>query len=107
MMLTIKGNDIHLTQGDSAILNVEITNDDGTPYAIKEGDSLTITVKATNGTKIFSKTVQAYESIIIEPKDTVDAGVGRYKYDIQLNTENQVYTIIPVSSFFIEEGVTE
>ena len=106
-MLTIKGNDIHLTKGDSAYLNVEITNDDGTPYAIKEGDSLTITVKATNGTKIFSKTVKAYESIIIEPKDTVDAGVGRYKYDIQLNTENQVYTIIPVSSFFIEEEVTE
>ena len=106
-MLTIKGNDIHLTKGDSAYLNVEITNDDGTPYAIKEGDSLTITVKATNGTKIFSKTVQAYESIIIEPKDTIDAGVGRYKYDIQLNTENQVYTIIHVSSFFIEEGITE
>ena len=106
-MLTIKGNDIHLTKGDSAYLNVEITNDDGTPYAIKEGDSLTITVKATNGTKIFSKTVQAYESIIIEPQDTADVGVGRYKYDIQLNTENQVYTIISVSSFFIEEGITE
>ena len=107
MMLTIKGNEIHLTQGDSAILNVEITNDDGTPYAIKEGDTLTMTVKATNGTKIFSKTVQAYESIIIEPQDTIDVGVGRYKYDIQLDTENQVYTIIPVSSFFIEEGLTE
>ena len=107
MMLTIKGNEIHLTQGDSAYLNVEITNDDGTPYAIKEGDTLTMTVKATNGTKIFSKTVQAYESIIIEPQDTINVGVGRYKYDIQLNTENQVYTIIPVSSFFIEEGITE
>ena len=106
-MLTIKGNDIHLTKGDSAYLNVEITNDDGTPYAIKEGDTLTMTVKATNGTKIFSKTVQAYESIIIEPKDTADVGVGRYKYDIQLNTENQVYTIITVSSFFVEEGVTD
>ena len=106
-MLTIKGNDIHLTKGDSAYLNVEITNDDGTPYAIKEGDSLTMTVKSTNGTKIFSKTVQAYESIIIEPKDTIDVGVGRYKYDIQLNTENQVYTIISVSSFFVEEGLSE
>lgn len=107
-MLTIKSNnDIHLTQGDSAYLTVEITNDDGTPYNIKEGDTLTMTVKATNGTKIFYKTVQAYESIIIEPKDTADVGVGRYKYDIQLNTENQVYTIIPVSFFFIEEGITE
>ena len=106
-MLTIKGNEIHLTQGDSAHLNIEITNDDGTPYAIKEGDTLTMTVKATNGTKIFSKTVQAYESIIIEPQDTIDVGVGRYKYDIQLNTENQVYTIIPVSSFFVEEGITD
>ena len=38
-MLTIKGNDIHLTKGDSAYLNVEITNDDGTPCAIKEGAS--------------------------------------------------------------------
>ena len=27
-MLTIKGNEIHLTQGDSAYLNVEVTNDD-------------------------------------------------------------------------------
>ena len=106
-MLTIKGNDIHLTKGDSAYLNVEITNDDETPYAIKEGDTLTMTVKATNGTKIFSKTVQAYESIILEPKDTINVGVGRYKYDIQLNTENQVYTIIPVSSFFVEEGITD
>ena len=107
-MLTIKSNnDIHLTQGDSAYLNVEITNDDGTPYAIKEGDTLTMTVKATNGTKIFSKTVQAYESIIIEPQDTINVGVGRYKYDIQLNTENQVYTIISVSSFFVEEGLSE
>ena len=107
-MLTIKSNnDIHLTQGDSAILNVEITNDDGTPYNIKEGDTLTMTVKSTNGTKIFSKTGQAYESIILEPKDTADVGVGRYKYDIQLNTENQVYTIITVSSFFVEEGVTD
>ena len=108
MMLTIKSNnDIHLTQGDSAYLNVEITNDDGTPYAIKEGDTLTMTVKATNGTKIFSKTVQAYESIIIEPQDTINVEVGRYKYDIQLNTENQVYTIISVSSFFVEEGITD
>lgn len=108
MMLTIKSNnDIHLTQGDSAHLNIEITNDDGTPYAIKEGDTLTMTVKATNGTLIFSKTVQAYESIILEPQDTINVGVGRYKYDIQLNTENQVYTIIPVSSFFIEEGLSE
>ena len=107
-MLTIKNNnDIHLTQGDSAYLTVEITNDDGTLYSIKEGDTLTMTVKSTNRTKIFSKTVQAYESIIIEPKDTADVGVGRYKYDIQLNTENQIYTIIPVSSFFIEEGITE
>ena len=106
-MLTIKGNDIHLTKGDSAYLNVEITNDDGTPYNIKEGDTLTMTLKATNGTQIFSKTGKAYESIIIEPQDTINVGVGRYKYDIQLNTENQVYTIIPVSSFFIEEGITE
>ena len=108
MMLTIKSNnDIHLTQGDSAYLTVEITNDDGTPYAIKEGDTLTMTVKATNGTKILYKTEQAYESIIIEPQDTINVGVGRYKYDLQINTENQVYTIISVSSFFVEEGLSE
>ena len=106
-MLTIKNDSsVHLTKGDSAVLNVEISNDDGTPYQIKEGDTITMTVKSIQGTKIFSKTVDAYEAIIIEPQDTADAGVGRYKYDIQLNTENQVYTII-LSSFCIEEGVTE
>lgn len=106
-MLTLKGNDIHLTKGDTGYLTVDIT-DGNKPYKINEGDTLTITVKSVTGTKIFSKTVAAYEAFIITPSDTQDAGVGRYKYDIQLNTiYNEVFTIIPVSAFFIEEGVTE
>ena len=107
-MLTVKGTDIHITKGDTGYLYLNITDENNNKYIIKDGDTVTITVKSTQGTKIFSHTVPANEAFIIEPNDTADAGIGRYKYDIQLNTaNNEVFTIIPVSSFFIEEGVTE
>jgi hypothetical protein len=56
---------------------------------------------------VFQKRVPADNAIIIEPKDTSSAAVGRYKYDVELNTESgDVFTIITKSTFFIEEEVT-
>lgn len=107
-MLKIIGTEIHLTKGDSAYLNVGISNTVGYPYKIKAGDELVMTVRSNlDNSLIFQKRIPADSALMIEPKDTMNAIAGRYKYDIELNTEaGEVFTIIPKSTFFIEEEVT-
>ena len=43
----VVGNNISITRGDSAVIALEITDKDGAPYIIADGDQLTMTVKAS------------------------------------------------------------
>lgn len=44
-MLKVSNNIIKITKGDSAVFNVDIAFADGTPYIIKSGDKLKMTVR--------------------------------------------------------------
>lgn len=107
-MLTIKGTEIHLTKGDSAYLNLEITNNHNQPYNVQNGDKIVMTVRnALSNALLFQKTVDADSCIVIHPNDTSLATIGRYKYDVELTTASgDVFTIIPKSFFYLEEEVT-
>lgn len=99
---------IRLTRGDTARLTVSIANDlTQESYAMSKGDSLTLTVKVRSKEFVFQKKVLGSNSFIIDPSDTKDASFGKYKYDVQLNTESgDVYTIIEPSTFEILTEVT-
>lgn len=103
-------NTIQLTRGDTAYLSVNITNDiDASTYEMQDGDTVTLTVKKTtkDADFTFQKVVRGATSIKIEPADTENVPVGKYKYDVQLNTANgDVFTVIPVSTFELLEEVT-
>ena len=107
-MIRIDKDNIHLTKGDSAFLNLEIYNNQHVPYKVQDGDIITITVRNyIDNSLVFTKSVQAGTCIAIEPTDTNAATIGRYKYDIQLETlAGEIYTIIPKSNFYLEEEVT-
>lgn len=107
-MLKIVGTEIHLTKGDSAYLNIEITNGQGVLYIPQTGDKVIMTVRNTLDNELaFQKTVDAGTCIVIQPMDTLGVPVGRYKYDVELNTvSGDVFTVIPKSTFYLEEEVT-
>lgn len=108
-MLKIKGMDIHLTKGDTGYITLDIRNSQNKPYKYNDGDTLTMTIKKTlTNSKVIEKTVNADESFVILPDDTKELSVGRYKYDVQVNTAiGEVFTVIPESAFYLEKEVTE
>lgn len=104
-MLTISNNQIRLTRGDTAVLHVDIINDD-TPYELQPEDDVTFTMRRT--TTDPDILIQKHGNpIIIEPVDTKDLKFGNYVYDIQVTFSTGIVdTIVPPTSFTITEEVT-
>lgn len=103
------GNTVSLTKGDTAYLKVDIKNDaNGDVYEVRDGDTLTMTVKKDfNSNPAFQKKISGGVEFHIKPQDTTGLDVGKYKYDVQLDTaDGDVFTVIAPSTFEILEEVT-
>ena len=109
MLIIDKNNKITMINGDTGILNLKVSN-----HILKDGDRVTLTVKATLDAKpLISKTIDTFNedgtcSIVLDPMDTVSLKAGTYIYDIQLNlADGRVDTIIGPVAFTIIRGVTD
>ena len=110
MLNVLENGEIQLTRGDTAHLSVNITKDNGEAYEIQNGDTLTLSLKKSvkDDEALMSKTITGSDTFHIEPKDTADLSFVKYKYDVQLTTEDgDVYTVIPPSTFEILAEVTK
>lgn len=107
-MFRVIGNKIYLTRGDSAFLDIQVKNPDGTDYILAAGDQLLMTVKDSTS----SETTRFQHTIVdgtveILPQDTENLPYGDYVYDCQLRTySGVVQTFIPPSLFRVMEEVT-
>lgn len=110
MLYVLEDGTIKLTRGDTARLTIDIMNDlTKESYTMSKNDTLTLTVKTNVKANefVFQKKTIGSNSFIIDPSDTNDASFGKYRYDVQLNTESgDVYTIIEPSTFEILAEVT-
>lgn len=108
-MFSIIVRTINLTRGDTARIDVDITNTvNSEQYEIKADDTLTLTVRSAIDAPVsFQKTVTGSKTLRIAPEDTANLIVGRYVYDVEIRTASgDVYTVIPVSEFNILPEVT-
>lgn len=108
-MLTIYGNDIHLTRGDTAYIFVPITFTDGSAYTMQDGDKLEFSAKKyiSADAYIIHKEISSDGVFKLEPSDTASLDYGKYVYDVQLTKANgDVHTVITPSRFYVEEEVT-
>ena len=107
-MLNCQNNTITMTRGDTAVLKLDIINEQGIPYVPTDGDVVLFTLKRN----VMEKDVILQKSmvdgkIIIHPQDTSHLEYGQYVYDVELTKENGfVATVIPPSRFVIAEEVT-
>ena len=100
-----ENNNITLTRGDSATIELAI-KDDGMTYDYSN-DFVQLTVKRNTVTEdiIFQKTFSS-NVIIINPEDTKNLRYTDLKFDVQLiNSQGGVYTVIPPRRFTISEEV--
>lgn len=106
-MFAIYGDEINVTRGDTAIIDVEAEN-----YTFVEGDRVYFTVKRSkNDTEsLIQKVVTVFEGnkakIILLASDT-KINKGKYWYDIQFTlTDGRVDTVVPPARFIVGEEVT-
>lgn len=87
-MFFIEDGVIYLTRGDYAELEVAITDGDGKPYTLAEGDVLTLSVREApdDEAKLQFSVSSATDRIIINNADTAEMEPGEYSADIQLTT---------------------
>lgn len=108
-MFRTENGAVYITRGDSASLEILLTNAEGAVYNLAEGDTLTLSVKRSvmDTEVLISKKITSGKIISFNPQDTSDLAFGEYRYDVQLNTKaGKVYTVIGPDSFFVCEEVT-
>lgn len=104
-MLTIKGNQIFLTRGDTMFIKLSLENEDGTDYIPADGDKIYFRLKkyATYPDILIEK--QLSDMILeLTPADTAHLDFGTYRYEIELVTaDGNHYTVICDEPFTIEK----
>lgn len=98
---------IALTKGDTAQIEVKVKDANGVDRPIYGDDVVRITVRPdANAEAVLALT--AIEGIInITPEDTKHIAPGEYVYDVELKAfTGNIYTIIPKSTFLLEEEIT-
>lgn len=94
-MLKIANNIIKLTKGDSAMFNVAITLFDGTPYELKPGDRIRMTVRRHIGSEVLLESESTTNTITLTHEMTSKLIPGSCVYDIELKTSaGEVYTVV-------------
>lgn len=107
-MLNCQNNTITMTRGDTAVLKLDIIDEQGMPYVPTDGDVVLFTLKRS----VLDKSVVFQKSMVdgkitIHPQDTASLDYGQYVYDVELTQGSGfVATVIPPSRFVVAEEVT-
>ena len=107
-MLVIKSNRIYLTKGDTATLQIALETQDKKVVKLEPEDILTLTVKklASDTNPLIQLTADSTGQFAIGPEDTSGLNAGVYLYDVQLNRQGNIYTVIPQNYFEVKEEIT-
>ena len=109
--MTVSGNRLIMTRGDSEAITVSLT-EDGVARPLVAGDTVYFTVKRTpnNVEKMLQKVVTTFTDgialISIAPSDTASMAFADYAYDIQINLANGTVKTVVSSAFTILPEVT-
>lgn len=123
-MIKLVGDNIYCTRGDAGTINVQATNDDGTPYTFTGGTTIRLNVVKANDTttRIFAKEITLEEDTteVSIPITSTDTTIGdyinkkvTYWYEVEINPDINGYTIIgydengPKKFILLPEGVRD
>ena len=104
---------IKIVRGTTKKFNIQMPNDsDGGAFALLAGEKIVFGVKAlTDDSPLFTAEATAETdgsfAVKITPGDTADLEPGRYFYDVGLQSGDDFYNVIPLSTFDIVPNVTK
>lgn len=105
---------IDMVRGTTVPISLEITDENGTPYALKSGEKILFGVKrhATDDAALFVKAAVAGDEIgtyvvTIYPEDTLELEAAKHYYDVGLESGGNYYNIVEPSPFMILPNITK
>lgn len=107
-MLRVNGTTIYLTRGDTARIQIDLIEADGTAYEPQEGDSVRFAATVEWGDPPCIEIPISTDSLLLEiaPNDTKPLEFGEYWYDIELTRANgDIDTFIDRAKLVIREEV--
>lgn len=95
---------IKLTRGDTAYLDISVTDDDGKEFPLSNQTEICMTVREDALSPIIFQIPAKDGSIKINPENTAELEFGTYRYDVQVILENaDVYTYGPYKFKVLQE----
>lgn len=108
-MFSIVNDDIRISRGDSSgVFSAALTDADGEPYVMQEGDSLKLRVKkrTTDDECLIELTADSDMQFEFRPHHTENLGCSTYKYQLLLKTGgDDNFRPISVHDFTVEDVV--
>lgn len=110
-MVSIDGNKITLTRGDTLKFKLNLTDDNGDEYTRESGDTVKFGVKADYGATtpfLIEKTINSNQALVVHitPNDTKNLEYGTYVWDCQITfADGSVNTFITKGKFKVTEEV--
>ena len=106
MIVIDTSNNILLTRGDTATINISIKDDTGAEYELQEGDQIIFSVKRLSSqASVLIEKVLTTKQLVLDTDDTDTLSFGKYKYDMVLISGSEVSTFICFKDFIIGEEV--
>ena len=108
-MLSLIGTTIKLTRGDTAKIQLELYQSNGSRYHPNVRDVIRFAAKKkyTDETVLIHKVIPNDSLVLqLDPVDTKDLQFGEYVYDVEITFENgDVDTFIATASLIIDKEV--
>lgn len=104
---------VEIVRGTSNTLSIAVTDANGNPYTIVNGETVIFGVKkkVTDEELLIKKAAFVEDSgvytIRLYPEDTKNMPCGAYCYDVGLQSGENFYNIIETSPFVIHHEITK
>lgn len=122
-MLSISGNILKLTRGNSCVIDITpIDAETKQPYILTHGEKVLFTIKDRFNQKTLQKKLTQDDygegtslNCVIEPSDTIEMPVGEYFYDCLLLTGDgkaitfisSKFIILEAAGYYTDGGVND
>lgn len=109
-MFKTRNDRLTIASGDSATLQVSVLAEDGTAYALTDGESINFIVRKTKDsdsliTKTISTLTSGVGTVALAISDTANMAAGFYVYGFALVGTDKKDSFEPVGDFIVIKGV--
>jgi hypothetical protein len=106
-------SEIKMVRGTSRTFRISVTDAEGRPYNMLDGEKLIFGVKKQTTDdellvcKVVRECVDGVCVVELDPEDTVNLEVGKYYYDVGLESGADYYNVVALSVFNLTANITK